>query len=134
MKTHGDWQVSARPGALMRWTSPTGTVHDTHPHGGALASHLAPDTVLFGGGIKPSKDKADEPANPVRPDDPPNCANAIPDPWDGVDLQELIDSDPMSPEEYQRLLEDTRRHRAPPDPEAPPEIRTVVSCTCPPPF
>ncbi|WP_164860595.1 HNH endonuclease signature motif containing protein [Rhodococcus sp. X156] len=31
LKTHGDWTVQPQRGAVMRWTSPTGTTHDTVP-------------------------------------------------------------------------------------------------------
>ena len=33
LKTRGDWTVTALPGAVMSWTSPTGTTHETQPHG-----------------------------------------------------------------------------------------------------
>ena len=35
LKTRGDWTVTALPGAVMSWTSPTGTTHETQPHGGS---------------------------------------------------------------------------------------------------
>ncbi len=41
LKTRGDWRVQALDGAVMRWTSPTGSVHETSPAGGESHSHVS---------------------------------------------------------------------------------------------
>lgn len=92
LKTRGDWQVHTQPGAVMRWTSPTGTTHDTSPG----------DSPAAGGA---------ENAPPDWLDDPPPSDLTAPDPWDGTDWRHLLDADPVSEGERHH-----HQHGAPPSP------------------
>ncbi|MDQ2721875.1 MAG: HNH endonuclease [Actinomycetota bacterium] len=123
LKTRGDWTVRLQTGAIMVWTSPTGTVHETLPHGGDGISHREPDT--------------DIPQPPPPPEDftdPPSwSSDDLPDPYNDDDLQRLINGDPMSLTERRALDDQRRLEHPPPDPEEP-HILHVVRCDCLAPF
>ena len=121
MKTRGDWTVLALPGAVMAWTSPTGTVHQTTPNGGNHVSHPDRDTVLPDRGWDAEPERARERGEqrPWQLDGSHVNNIDLPDPWDGFDLQRLIAGDP-SPAEFEQRLTDSRFDRATPDPEEPP--------------
>jgi len=136
LKTIGNRPVEALPGATMRWRSPTGTVHDTTPTGGMFRSHHDPDDPEAASvGDPPDAHGGRMVWEPSHPDptgfDEPTSAD-IPDPWDNVDWRAI--DDPMTTEEYERILADTRQRTEPPDPEAEPETHVVYACNCPPPF
>ncbi len=69
-------------------------------------------------------------ADPAVFDDP--TAADVPDSWDDIDWRAV--DDPMSTEEYEQILADTRLRPEPPDPEDKPETFVVYACNCPPPF
>jgi len=120
LKTRGDWTVRFQPGAVMAWTSPTGTAHETLAHGGNEVSYVDQNARV----PKPPPDEYH---------DPPGWSDKLPDPWNDAELQKLIESDPMSPAQLRTLQDRDRFDHPPPDPEEP-DIIQVVHCTCPAPF
>jgi len=120
LKTRGDWTVRFQPGAVMAWTSPTGTAHETLAHGGNEVSYVDQNARV----PKPPPDEYH---------DPPGWSDKLSDPWNDAELQKLIESDPMSPAQLRTLQDRDRFDHPPPDPEEP-DIIQVVHCTCPAPF